>query len=168
MGLYVGDDIYPEARRVYFDRFRQLLFGQTQDGILSNLRTLPVAPGPDYGPTYDALKAYLITTSHHDKSTKAFLSPVLMRWWTANRTVDADRQQLAQKQFDFYAEELREANPYPDDNDAIAIQRARRYLAQFNGVERVYAFMLAEANKNNPPINFNRQFPGSEQTVVVP
>ena len=26
--------------------------------------------------------------------------------------------------------------------------------------------MLAEAGKNNPPINFNRQFPGSAQTVV--
>ena len=90
MGLYVGDDMYPEARRIYFDRFRQLLFGQTQDGILANLRTLPVAPGPDYGPTYDALKAYLITTSHHDKSTKSFLSPVLMRWWTANRSVDGE------------------------------------------------------------------------------
>ena len=166
MGLYVGNDVYPEARRVYFDRFRQLVFGQTQEGILMNLRTLPLAPGPDYGPTYDALKAYLITTSHHDKSSKAFLSPVLMRWWTTNRTVDQERQQLAQKQFDFYAEELREANPYTDDNDAIAVQRARRYLAQFNGAERVYAFMLAEANKSNPPINFNRQFPGSEQTVV--
>jgi type VI secretion system protein ImpL len=166
MGLYVGNDVYPEARRVYFDRFRQLLFGQTQDGILTNLRTLPLAPGPDYGPTYDALKAYLITTSNHDKSTKSFLSPVLMRWWTTNRTVDQEKQQLAQKQFDFYAEELREANPYTDENDAIGVQRARRYLAQFNGAERVYAFMLAEANKSNPPINFNRQFPGSEQTVV--
>src|SRR6185369_1092515 len=28
-GLYTGDDLYPEVRRIYFDRFRQLLFQQT-------------------------------------------------------------------------------------------------------------------------------------------
>ncbi|HEY1341615.1 MAG TPA: ImcF-related family protein, partial [Bryobacteraceae bacterium] len=165
-GLFVGDDLYPEARRVYFDRFKQLLFGQTQNGVLQYLRGLPATPGPEYGPTYDALKAYLITTSHHDKSTKLFLTPVLMRWWGMNRSVDPDRQGLAQKQFDFYAEELKESNPYSNENDGMAIEKARKYLAQFAGAERVYAFMLAEAGKNNPPINFNRQFPGSAQTVV--
>jgi type VI secretion system protein ImpL len=165
-GLYAGNDLYPEARRVYFDRFRQLLFGQTQGGILQFLRTLPATPGPDYGTTYSALKGYLITTSYHDKSTKLFLSPVLMQWWTSGRTVDPERQQLAQRQFDFYANELKEENPYSKENDSLAIEKARRYLAQFAGAERVYAFMIAEAGKNNPPINFNRQFPGSAQTVV--
>ena len=28
-GLYVGDQIYPDAKRVYFQRFRQLLFAET-------------------------------------------------------------------------------------------------------------------------------------------
>jgi type VI secretion system protein ImpL len=165
-GLYVGDDLYPEARRVYFDRFRQLLFSQTQAGIIVFLRTLPATPGPDYGSTYDALKAYLVTTSHSDKSTKLFLTPVLTRWWTNGRTVDPDRQQLAQKQFDFYTEELKEGNPYSKENDGLTIEKSRRYLAQFAGGDRVYAFMLAEAAKSNPPINFNRQFPGSAQTVI--
>lgn len=165
-GLYAGDDLYPVARRVYFDRFKLLLFGQTQAGILQSLRGLPTVPGPEYGPTYDALKAYLITTSHHDKSTKLFLPPVLMKWWAGSRTVDPDRAQLAQKQFDFYAEQLKEDNPYSKESDGLAVDKSRRYLAQFAGAERVYAFMLAEAGKNNPPINFNRQFPGSAQTVV--
>ncbi|SPE36531.1 ImcF domain protein [Candidatus Sulfopaludibacter sp. SbA3] len=163
--LYVGNDLYPAARRVYFDRFKQLLFGQTQAGMLVFLRDLPVTPGPDYGPTYDALKAYLITTSFHDKSTSPFLTPVLMRWWMNNRGVDPERQQLAQKQFDFYAGELKEDNPYSKDSDSSAVEKARRYLSQFGGVERVYTAMLAEAGKN-PPINFNRQFPGSAQVVV--
>ncbi len=73
--LYVGNDLYPEARRVYFERFKQLLFGQTQAGMLAFLQNLPVTPGPDYAPTYDALKAYLITTSFHEKSTAGFLTP---------------------------------------------------------------------------------------------
>lgn len=163
--LYVGNDLYPEARRVYFDRFKQLLFGQTQSGMLAFLRDLPATPGPEYAPTYDTLKAYLITTSFHDKSTAGFLTPVLMRWWTNARSVDPERQQLGQKQFDFYAGELREDNPYSKDADASGVEKARRYLSQFGGVERVYTAMLAEAGKN-PPIDFNRQFPGSAQVVV--
>ncbi|HWB83596.1 MAG TPA: ImcF-related family protein [Bryobacteraceae bacterium] len=165
-GLYTGNDLYPEVRRIYFNRFHQLLFAQTQTGIVDFLRGLPATPGPEYNPTYEALKAYLITTSFHDKSTQQFLSPVLMKWWTNNRTVDPDRQQLAQKQFDFYSTELKEANPYSNQNDGPVIEKARKYLAQFAGAERVYAFMLAEAAKTNPPINFNRKYPGSAQYVV--
>jgi len=164
--LYTGNDLFPQVRRIYFDRFRPLLFAPAQSGILEFLRRLPATPGPEYGPTYDALKAYLVTTSHHDKSTRLFLSPVLMKWWSGTRAAGPDHLQLAQKQFDFYADELKEENPYTNENDGYAIERARHYLAQFAGAERVYAFMLAEAGKSNPPINFNRQFPGSAQTVL--
>src|SRR5271157_2209446 len=166
--LYVGNDLYPEARRVYFDRFKLLLFGQTQIAILANLRTLPVTPGPEYTPTYNALKAYLITTSFHEKSTKEFLTPVLMSWWMAGRSVETDRAQLAQKQFDFYADELRDSDPYTSESDIQAIAHARGYLSQFAGAERVYAFMLSEAGKTNPPIDFNRLFPGADRVVQEP
>jgi type VI secretion system protein ImpL len=163
--LYTGDDLYPEARSIYFQRFQQVLFGQTQAADLQFLRTLPLTTGPDYQPTYEALKAYLITTTHHEKSTKEFLTPVLMRWWLNGRTLDADRAALAQKQFDFYATELIEANPYSSQADTAAVEKARGYLARFAGEERVYAFMLAEAGKTNPPIDFNRQFPNAAQIV---
>jgi type VI secretion system protein ImpL len=165
-GLYTGDSLYPEVRRIYFERFKQLLFLQTQNSILENLRGLPATPGPEYSPTYDALKAYLMTTSHHDKSTQLFLSPVLVKWWAGSRGPDPERMTLAQKQFDFYANTLKEANPFSQENDGLAVEHARSYLKQFAGAERVYAFMLAEAGKNNPPIDFNRQFAGSAQTVV--
>jgi type VI secretion system protein ImpL len=167
-GLYAGGDLYPEARRTYFNHFRKLLFGQTQGSLLNAVQRVPASPGPqdEYGPTYDALKAYLITTSHHQYSTRAFLTPVMMRHWTEGRTVDAARSQLAQTQFDFYAGELKDANPYGTINDPEGIERARRYLAQFAGIERVYQNMLADAGKNNPPIQFNRRFPGSAEVVV--
>ena len=111
------------------------------------------------------MKAYLITTSFHEKSTAGFLTPVLTKWWLNARGVDPDRLQLAQKQFDFYAGELQENNPYSKDSDMGAVGKARHYLAQFGGMERVYTAMLAEAGKN-PPINFNKQFPGSAAVVV--
>jgi len=167
-GLYVGDELYPNVRKIYFQHFRTLLFAQTQTALLQTLSALPGAPGPNdqYDPAYNTLKAYLITTSNHDKSTRLFLSPVLSKAWAAGRDIDPDRVQLAQRQFDFYSDQLKEANPYSSEYDTLAAARARNYLSQFSGIERVYRFMLAEASKANPSINFNRKFPGSAEVVV--
>lgn len=167
-GLYTGDELYPVVRRVYFARFHQVLFGQTQRAMLAHLSGLPPAPGPNdpYGPTYDTLKAYLITTSHPDKSTRAFLSPVLLRYWAAGRDVGAERAALAQRQFDFYAEELPLGNPFSSQADVPAVERSRRYLAQFGARERVYRLMVAEASAKNPPVSYNRAFPGFSQVVI--
>ena len=91
-----------------------------------------------------------------------------MKWWKNDRTVDDERTLLAQKQFDFYAGELKDENPFSSVNDGAAVAHARTYLSQFAGVDRVYAFMLSEAGKNNPPIDFNRQFADSAKIVVEP
>ncbi|MGD0873037.1 MAG: type VI secretion system membrane subunit TssM [Bryobacteraceae bacterium] len=167
-GLYVGSDLYPAARRLYFSRFQQLLFGSTQTSLLEWLRKLPAKPGPndEYKPTYDTLKAYLITTSHHEKSTRAFLPPLLYERWAAGRQIDADRAALARKQFDFYADELLIANPFSSENEGETVEAARSYLAQFNAVESIYQFILAEATRQKPAVNFNRQFKGSAAYVI--
>ncbi len=167
-GLYIGDTLYPDVRRTYFQHFQHLLFGEAQANLVQTLSALPAAPGPNdqYGPAYDTLKAYLITTTNHDKSTTLFLSPVLMKAWVAGRDIDQARLDLAQKQFDFYSQELKIENPYSSENDTLVVARARNYISQFSGVERVYQFMLAEAAKSNPSINFNRKFPGSAETVI--
>ncbi len=167
-GLYTGNQMLPPARRLYFDKFNQLLFASTKKNLVSTLGGLPLSPGPadDYQYAYDTLKSYLITTSNHDRSTKAYLTPVLLNRWLAGRTIDPTRLALARRQFDFYADQLQAANPFTSDNDSATIERARAYLAKFAGEERVYQFMLAEVNKANPPINFNAKFPGSAAVVI--
>ncbi len=167
-GLYAGSSIRPDVRKVYFDRFKQLLFGQTQSGLRESLAQLPAVPaaGDEYGTVYDTLKAYLITTSNHDKSTRDFLPPVLLRRWKLGREVDAERQQLTQKQFEFYSEELKGSNPYSQENDGTAVARARNYLKQFAGVQRIYQAMLAEASKRNAGLSFNRKYPESAEVVI--
>jgi type VI secretion system protein ImpL len=165
-GLYTGNGLYPIVRRLYFARFQEILLDPTQKAIVESLRNLPGTRGPEYGPTYDSLKAYLITTSYHDKSTRRFLTPVLLKWWTNATAADPSRQAVARKQLDFYADELKGANPFSTENDSAVIEKARRYLAQFAGADRVYAFMLADAARHGSPINFNRQFPGSASIVT--
>ncbi len=102
-GLYSGESLYPDARNLYFSRFRALLFADTQTRLLEALRTLPAMPDAthDYGMVYATLKGYLVTTSHHEKSETAFLAPVLYSRWATNREVDDERAQLVHKQFEF-------------------------------------------------------------------
>ena len=167
-GLYVGDRLYANARQVYFDRFRDLMFGNTQDQIRSVLRSLPDSPGPNdsYEKGYNALKAYLVTTSNHEKSTVDFLSPVLMGVWQGGRELDPNQISLARQQFDFYATELAKDNPYTSDNDARLVTRSRGYLAEFVGIDRYYLPLLNEVGRNNPAVSFNRQFADAADTVV--
>src|SRR5581483_4212760 len=95
-GLYTGDELLDPARKIYFNRFNTLLFASSQGLVLSSLQQLPNSPGPqdNYETPYRLLKAYLITTSNHEKSTVDFLSPVLYEAWAHGRTVDENAAQL--------------------------------------------------------------------------
>jgi type VI secretion system protein ImpL len=167
-GLYLGDRIYPDARRVYFGRFRQLLLSNTQARLRSSFQSLAVKPGANdqYDETYEGLKAYLITTSHHEKSTQPFLSPVLTSRWAAGKNVDTGYLNLVKSQFDFYSTELVSANPFSSDNDAAAVARARAYLGQFGGVDRYYRPIVDEASRKFPSVGFNDQFTNSGGVFV--
>lgn len=162
-GLYKGSEIYPDAYRLYFGKFHATLFGWTQASMLDTLRRLPAAPGPNdvYGPPYNTLKAYLITTSEWRRSTRAFLSPFLLNRWSENRNVDPERMQLAQKQFDFYSEMLHDRNPFSTDTEDRTVASARQYLNKFNADERIYQALLEEASRRTPPVNYNRLFPNN-------
>jgi type VI secretion system protein ImpL len=164
--LYVGDDVYKAARPVYCGDLRQLLLKQTQANMLAYLRTLP-GSSAEYRPAYEALRSYLITTSHPEKSDSQ-LSPVLMKFWLNGRTADPDRQALARKQFDFYQQDLLVESPCASSPDKLTVASAQAYLKSLGSTQRVYLAMLAEADKQFKPINFNRSFPGSEKAVVDP
>ena len=170
-GLYVGNDLYPDVRRLYFQRFKALLLGQTQNSLATFLNGLPAAPAPPatpgYDQSYDALKAYLITTntSNHDKSTREFLSPVLLKTWNANGTADPKSLDLAKRQFDFYSGELKLEDPFTHPGgDDPAVPRAQSYLRHFGDIDRIYQTIKAGAPKTT--VNFNRQISGSSKYVV--
>ncbi len=169
-GLYIGDDLYAEARKTYFDRFGRLMLSPVQARLKQRLRSYPPAPGPTdiFSIPYETLKAYLITTAWPEKSTQAFLSPVLMKWWEAGRTIDPELRKLAQLQFDFYSRELQVNPPYPRRPEDENVEHARVYLKNFSFGDRAYQAMMDSAARaaNNQAINFNRLFPGSEESIV--
>ena len=100
----------------------------------------------------------------NDKVTDASPAPILLRRWSEGRNVDPASMQLAQKQFVFYAKDLKNGNPFSSTGDNDAVARGRSYLARFSGIERVYQFMLSQAGKGT--VNFNRDVKESAQAVV--
>lgn len=170
-GLYQGDKLAVQARHIYFDRFRPMLLNPAQANFVSYMRSLPDAPGTSsdftsYAAAYSPLKAYLITTSNPDKSQSKFLTPVFLQYWIGTRQVDADQQQLAKNQIDFYANELLRQPPYAITPDSSVVEHTRFYLSKFLAETRIYQGMLTDADKTSPSIDFNKQFPGSAAYVL--
>jgi type VI secretion system protein ImpL len=170
-GLYHGNKIDDQARRVYFERFRTLMLNPTQVSFLAYLRALPDAPATSsdfgsYTAAYKPLKAYLITTSNPEKSQPQFLTPVFLQYWMGQRNVDPDQQQLAQRQIDFYGNELLRQPPYNIAPESGTVEHARGYLSHFLATTRIYQGMLADADKTAPAIEFNKNYPGAAPLVT--
>jgi type VI secretion system protein ImpL len=167
-GLYVGDRIYPDARRLYFDRFQQLLLSDTQRRMVHDLSALPEKPGPsdDYKHTYEELKAYLITTSNHDKSTTDFLPRELAEVWASGRSIEQERKNLAIRQFEYYSAVLPSDGFFSKDNDKTAVDRAQTYLDGFSGIDRYYLPLIAKAAQGNPGTSFHEKFPDAAGVVT--
>ncbi len=171
LGLYQGDKLDDQARRIYFDRFRPRLLNPTQAGFISYLRALPDVPtatddSSSYIAAYNPLRAYLITTSNPEKSVPQFLTPVFVKYWLGSKQTDSTMQDLAQKQVNFYGNELLRKNPYAINPDTAVRDHARVYLSNFLAETRIYQDMLSAADKTGTAVDFNKQFPGSAAAVV--
>lgn len=174
-GLYVGDDLLRPARRAYYDCFNLLLFSDTQRRMLTFLGGVPekAKEEDDYGYAYNTLRAHLMTTSKWEKVASTdvqdepkWLTETLMARWVEKREIDDARRGLAELQFQFYGSDLHNENPFSTRDDAGSVHKARIYLASFSGFERAYNALLAEANRRNPSVNFNKRYPGSSAVVV--
>lgn len=166
--LYTGSRIRKPLSRTYYALFRRLLLGPTQQDLTALCTNPQNAKAQGYRYVYDALKTYLITTDHHEKSTPEFLIPVLLEHWQKGQKASRKQQDLARENFEFYAAGLAKMNPYPSfaTPDSTAVENARAYLKKFAQEERIYQAMLLAAGKGQAPIVFNTDFPGSSATVI--
>ena len=169
-GLFLGARLYPEARQLYFAELRAKLYEQARVSLLERLRAGKGEPvdGFAFDTTYGLLKAHLVTTSHPDSSTGAFLGPILTRRWDARRRADAAQLALAQRQFAFLGDELPRGNPYADAVDMPAVQQSRTYLLQLPVEDRIYQFIKTRANQVAQPVSFARAFPESRGALRAP
>jgi type VI secretion system protein ImpL len=164
--LYTGHSIRQPLRAVYYKAFRKLLLAPTQNN-LTQICSRPDAVGnPDY--VYDSLKAYLITTQYSNKSgTMPTFATVLLNRWKKDQAATKTQQDLALENFQFYASDLPQGNPYPEASrpNENAVATAREYLVNYNQEQHVYQMMLADAGRGGKPIIFNQDYPDSRGIV---
>jgi type VI secretion system protein ImpL len=130
-GLYTGDELQPLLHRSYFQRFDGALWRETQERLLGYLRGLPDQPdeNSDFGKAQDALAAHLLTTSEYARATPELLTPVLVAHARPMGTDTALAR--VERQFSFFADELRFGNPYQVQADAPLVERTQRFLRAF-------------------------------------
>jgi type VI secretion system protein ImpL len=168
-GLYTGNRILEKARNAYFRQFHRLLLSDLNGQMVADLRSLP--PNPDsaapYDPAYRALKAHLIITSGTCPVDTPFLSQQLreVRAQIAPG-VGPEWQKLADRQIDFYASELARSNPLRMAEDSEARERARQYLGQLKGLDKLYAGIRASAEKSVPQTSRLRDLASSYTQVM--
>jgi len=166
LGLWQGEELLDAARPVWYDGFRKQLFATGWGAMVDSLKALPEVPdaGSDYQRTYGWLKGYLVTTVSPERSTREFLTPVLLASWQRGQTTDADVTSLARRQFEFYASALPTFNPWPVSADASLVSRVRNFLSRFTGGEQIYVNMLGAANRKVPPL----KLPQAPGVLTVP
>jgi type VI secretion system protein ImpL len=166
--LYSGEAIREPLTTAYYAFFRRILLAPTQETLVQICSRPEAADALGYRYVYEALKSYLITSSHHEKSTGEFLTPALLLHWKKDQPVDNERLDLARQNFDFYAQELPANNPYPRfaTPDSTAVQNARAYLLRFGQQDFIYQAMLTAAGAGRKMMVFNQDFPGTSETVI--
>ncbi|MEX2530025.1 MAG: type VI secretion system membrane subunit TssM [Gemmatimonadota bacterium] len=163
-GLYRGSRLLPDVRLAYFHRFQELLWSDTRAGLVTFLQGLPPEPeeDSDYEATYDALRAYLITTEHPDRSDIAFLSPVLLGHWSQAAGDEDEATELARRQFVRFARELQVDNPYGDRASESLVAGVRGFLGEFAAVDRFYQALVSRVSTELPAFRFADRYPGAE------
>ncbi|MBV9403736.1 MAG: type VI secretion system membrane subunit TssM, partial [Acidobacteriaceae bacterium] len=151
-GLYAGNRVAGAARDLYFRRFQDLLLNPLSAVITAHLQNLPGSPGPDdpYNPVFRLLETHLMISSGVCTPQPALVSEVLKGAVQEIAPTGSGGmwQSLADQQIDFYAGELRYGNPCKLTENTAARDRARQYLAQIRGVERIYGNILATGQKS--------------------
>ncbi len=166
-GLYRGDALLPPARQAYFQQFDNLLWAPTRERLVAGLTSLEGEPGAedDYGETYDALRAYLVTTRHPERSEEGILTPPLMAHWAFAGEVGEERRELARAQFNFFARELAVEHPLPRDADQALVTSTREFLLRFAELDRVYQALLSDGSTGIEPVELSRIAPGAGGAV---
>lgn len=155
-GLYTGSRLQPDLYHLYFDRFRKVLWGRTQEQILTFLRGLPEQPNEasEYRTVRDALAAYLVTTSEPQRATPEFLTPVALQYLARAARPDSASLLLAGQQFDFYASVLPWRNPYDTPANDSIVHHTQAFLNQFGSEQTFYQALVAEANNAIPGVQY--------------
>lgn len=156
MGLYVGDELREETEESYFNAMQRALFTPTHQQIVAELEAQPDSPGPesDYSQSYDALRAYLISTEYAQHSDSAFMGRTLRRHWPLNGRVEESVGALAHRQFAHLGLRLPDQNPFRLPTDTRLVEKAQRFLRQMGDAQPFYIALANAVSSTQQPVRF--------------
>jgi type VI secretion system protein ImpL len=168
-GLYTGDAMEEQARTLYFQQFQRLLLNDLNGQMVGELRGLPAQPDANarFEPAYPTLKTHLMITGHKCGVEPNFAATQLkqVRAQVAPG-MSVEAQKLADIQIEFYAQELARSVPIRLAEDQEGVERGRQYLRKVNGIDKIYASILAEADKTVPKVDRLQDLAPNYQQVL--
>ena len=155
-GLYTGDTLYASARKVYFERLKDLSLDRLNQAIASKLTQAGVSnPAGSATPIYDRLKTHRTMTALACTVDGPLISRVLQES-TADAHPGLEYQQLAllRSQFDYYASQLGKKGELPVSlpEDPVAEANARTFLRRAGGLEQQLRALLSEVSQQSKPL----------------
>ncbi len=151
-GLYSGNRVAEAARVGYFRRLQEIALNDLNATLVADLRRLPALPGSNapWDPVYRGLATHIMMTSPACKPDPAIVSGVLRQVADEEQSFRTDEgRMLLARQLNYYASELPYGVPVHLSEDSEGRDHGRRYLANVQSIERVYASILSAAEKDS-------------------
>jgi type VI secretion system protein ImpL len=146
-GLYSGSRAAKQLDRLYYARFRQGILDPTVNSMTSRFQQLQ-ASSPVGEDVYKELKAYRTITSGSCKPDDTLVASISSVWGEAVSR-EPDLQAMADPQMQFYAQELKFADPYHGGlaENADAVLSAQTYLQNLRGPDQILQALLNQVRQ---------------------
>lgn len=162
----------PTVYRTYFDNFRKLILDDTLERVVADLNGLPNEVDTEsfqHAEVLSKMQAYVIATNLHQCSNVPVIQPLYDRWLLGRvQNMSPEQINLAANQFQFFAEDLRPKDPYPELLAADpALRKGNEYLSLISAFDRQYFKLISDArnHETTAPFQFNRDLEGTAATV---
>jgi type VI protein secretion system component VasK len=151
-GLYSGDQAEGALRALYFARFREVMLQPSLDAMTQLFLSLEPKSSV-HGDVYKLLKSYVTITSGACPPDEKVIAPTVFQMWESVASPTGADQAVAEAQARFYSSELTISDPYKHSLSANrdALERARSYLLDWLGPDKILQALLREAGRDRPP-----------------
>jgi type VI secretion system protein ImpL len=168
-GLYTGDTLRENVRQAYFGRLRQMVLIHANAALVADLRHLDAAQGQPYETVFGKLKTH-ITISSGACPVDARLVGETLKAATlkVHPDLDPSRQEVVNRQIDYYVAALANGNPAALTQDGEAVQNARSFLTSSRGPEQIYLAILAEVRKDARRVRIGDHVQDYKQVISAP
>lgn len=150
-GLYSGYRAAKDLDRLYYTRFRQAILDPALNAMTTKFLQLQ-PDSPATGDVYKELKTYRTLTSGICSTDDTLVASTMLPMWVEALSPNPQSQALADNQIQFYARELKIADPFGKriPENSLAVLKAQRYLRDLTGPDKILQAVLNQVRQVSP------------------